>query len=111
MHQDVVNESAVLVKQTGILRLADLQLRCGIGGNAVDQPQRLRAADFDFAHVADVEKADGASHRQVLLHNPGILNGHLPAPEIHHAGAQRHMRTVQRSALQTNGLHHGKVPS
>ena len=32
-----------------------------VSGDVVDQVERLRAADFDFAHVADVEKAYGGA--------------------------------------------------
>ncbi len=55
--QDVVDETAVLVEQAGILGLARLETAGGVGGDVIGEPERLRAADFDFAHVADIEQA------------------------------------------------------
>ncbi len=64
--QDVVDESAVLVQQARIMRLADLQLRRRVGRDVIDQFQRLRSANFDLAHVADVEQAHAAAARRCV---------------------------------------------
>ena len=68
VHQDVVDEAAVLIEQPGILRLPDVEPRCRVGGDVINQANRLRPADLDFAHVADVEQAHGFAHGVVLVH-------------------------------------------
>ena len=88
MDQNVVDETAVLVEQAGILRLPELQFRDGVGGDGVGELGGLGPANFDLAHVADVEQADGAPDGVVLLEDPGILDGHVPAAEVDHPGAQ-----------------------
>ena len=106
VYQDVVHEAAVLVKQAGIMRLADLELarRALVVTKSASSP-RFRPADFDLAHVADIEKAHGCAHGLVLVDDAGILHGHVPAAEIHHLGAQRAMDGIQRS-FQQRGFGH-----
>ncbi len=96
MHQDVVHKSAVFVEQPRIVRLAVLQLRDVVGGDEIGQPGRFRPVDFDLAHVADIEDADGIANGVVLGDDAGILDGHIPAAEIDHPGAERAMDGVQR---------------
>jgi hypothetical protein len=67
VNQDVVDEAAVLVKQSGILRLAGLKFRGMVGGHEINQAQSFRPADFDLAHVADVEKPHRAPHGVMLI--------------------------------------------
>ena len=84
--QDVVDESAVFVEQPGILRLADLQSGRVVSRDVIDEGAGLRPADFDLAHVADVEQAHGFAHGMVLVEDAGVLDGHVPAAEIDHFG-------------------------
>ena len=46
----------------------------------------FRAADFDLAHVADIEDAHGRAHGVVLVDDSGVLDGHVPSAEIDHLG-------------------------
>ncbi len=94
VHQDVVDEPAVAIQQAGVVRLADLQLGGVVGGNIIDELQRIRAADFDLAHVADVKNAGGAADGVVLLDDAGVLHGHVPAAKIDHFGAELTMDRV-----------------
>ena len=89
--QDVVDETAVLVEQPGIVRLADLQLRGGVGRDVIDQLQRFRPANFDLAHVADVEQAHALAHGVVLIDDAGVVDRHVPAAEIDHLRAHSAM--------------------
>jgi hypothetical protein len=65
--QDVVDEAAVFVEQAGVMRLPMLQFRDGVGGDEVHEFHGFRAANFDLAHVADVEQTDGFAHGIVLI--------------------------------------------
>src|SRR5205807_4389913 len=57
-----------------------------------------RAFDEDFSHVAYVEQADRLAHRQMLLDDARVLEGHLPAAEFDEARAGRSMPIVQGRA-------------
>ena len=94
--------------EPGVLRLADLQLCDGVGGDGVGESERIRAVDLDFTHVADVEQADVLAHGVVLFEDAGILDGHVPAAEVDHPGAQLTVRRVERGGLERGcGLSHG----
>src|ERR1051326_7230660 len=58
VHQDIVDEAAVIVEQTRVVRLAKVEFGDGVGGCKIGQLRGFRPADFDFAHVADVEETD-----------------------------------------------------
>jgi len=62
----------------------------------LDPIERLRAADFDFAHVADVKKPGGGARGEVFADDSGILDGHVPTAKIDHFGAHTAMRGVER---------------
>ena len=67
VHQDVVDEAAVLVKQACVLNRAVREARRRVCGNVIDQREGFRAADLDFAHVADVEDSGGLPDGMVLV--------------------------------------------
>jgi len=98
--QDIVYEPAVLVEQPGVARLAGLQVVDGVGGDEIGELGGFEAVDFDLAHVADIEKADGAAHGVVLIDDAGVLDGHVPSAEIHHLGSQGPMNGIERSGLE-----------
>ena len=75
--------------------LAGFQLVPGIGGDEIGEAGSLGPADLDLAHVADIEDAHRITHGVVLVDDSGVLDGHVPAAEIHHPGAQRAMYGVQ----------------
>jgi hypothetical protein len=58
------------------------------------------AGDLDLAHVADVEEPRARPHGHVLVGDAGVLDGHVPAAEFDHAGAERAMPRVERGFLQ-----------
>ena len=87
VYQDVVDESAVFVQQARILSLPVLQLRHRVGGDVIGQLRRFRPADFNLAHVADIEEPHGISNGVVLVNQAGIGNRHIPTAKINHPGA------------------------
>jgi len=80
--------------------LARLKVRGVIGGNVIHQIERLKAADLDFAHVADVEQSDTLSYGMMFFEQAGVLDGHIPPAEIDHLGAQAAMNRIQRRGFQ-----------
>jgi hypothetical protein len=43
---------------------------------------------MNLAHVADIEKPGLPAHRQMLIDDALIFNGHLPAEKLDHPSAQ-----------------------
>ena len=54
------------------------------------------AAQVHDAHVRDVEHAGVAAHRVVLLDLRAVVDGHVPAAEVHHAGAGGGVDVMER---------------
>ena len=61
------------------------------------------AADLDLAQVGEVEHPDPLAHRLVLGHGALVLDGHVPAGEGAHLGAQTPVDGVERRAVQVGG--------
>ena len=72
----------------------------GVGGDEIGELRGFEAVDFDLAHVADIEEADGAAHGVVLIDDAGVLDGHVPPAEIHHSGSQGSMNGMERSGFE-----------
>jgi hypothetical protein len=92
--------AAVLAAQDAVLRAAVGDLRDVVGEDTLEEVERLRAARLDLAHVGDVEDARGPPDGQVLLADPRVLDGHLPAGERDELGPGREVASVQRGALE-----------
>ena len=71
-----------------------------VGGDEIGERHRFGAADFDLAHVADVEETDARADGVMLVEYPGILDRHVPAAEVHHLGAHLAVRGVQCGTLE-----------
>ena len=106
VHQNIVHEPAVLVEKPGVVRLSQLQLGDGIGGDVVGEKRGFGTADFDLAHVADIEDAHRGAHRIVFVDDAGILDGHIPSTEIDHLRAKRAMDGVQGCGAETGRCWH-----
>ena len=101
--EQVVNESAARGHQAGIMGLADGELRGVVAADPLDEWQRAGTANFDFAHVAHVEEAGTRAHRFVLGEDAGVLQGHVPAAEIDHLGAEAAVDGIQGCFAQFDG--------
>ncbi len=109
MDQNVIHKAAVLIQQAGIVSLSDLQLGSVVGGDVIHQFARLWSANFDLAHVADIEQPDCGSNRFMFLNNAGVLHRHIPPAEINHAGFKRGMSVEERCLLEFgDGGHLGR---
>ena len=85
----VVDDPAGIVEDQRVARRADRQPPDVQAGQPGDAGGGSGAGDVDLSHVADVEQAGRRAHRAVLGDDPGVLHGHAPAGERHHAGASR----------------------
>ena len=108
VHQQIVHEGTGGGHQAGVLRLALDKLGGVVAGDVLRQIQRLRAAQLDFAHMADVEKAGGRARGQMFADDPGVFHGHIPAAKVDHLGAQAAMRGVESglAQLRAGGFDH-----
>ena len=70
--------------------------------------ERLRAAQLDFAHVADVDKAGSRARGQMFADDSGIFDGHIPAAKVNHLGAHAAMYGVESrlAELRAGGFDH-----
>ena len=103
--QDVIDEAAVFVEQTGVVRLAVFEFGGVVGGDEIDQFGGLGTLDLDLTHVADVKQSDGIADGVVLINDAGILHRHIPAAEIDHFGAESPMDGVE-GRLPEDGFRH-----
>ena len=86
---------AVLVKVAHALGVPIDESRCVIGGDVLYQRKGLRAADYDFAHMADIEDTGVAANREMLGDSARVLNRHIPAAKIDHFGPEGAMNFIE----------------
>jgi hypothetical protein len=79
--------------------LTDAHSRNVIGGDSLTEFERLGAMQFNFAHVAHIEKPRVTAHCQVLLNDALILDRHFPAGKLHHLCRRSAMRRIERSSF------------
>ena len=92
----VVDGAAALVGDDRVLRLADLEGGGVVGQDVLQEGQRVGAADEEAPHVGDVEQAGRPAGREVLGDDAaGVVERHLPAGEVDHAPAGRHVALVR----------------
>ena len=107
VQRQVVHDPAVLVAEERVLDLTHLERRDVVRREPLERRERIRPAELELAHVAHVEAAHGAPDRAMLLHDARVLDGHVPAAEGDHPGAQAHVGGMERSAFQRGlGLGH-----
>jgi hypothetical protein len=98
---EVVDHAASLVEHGGVERLAGrLQLVDVVGHQLAQEGFRIRADDVDGAHVGDIEHAAVGAHGMVLLDLRAIVDRHVPAAEIDHAGAGCAMNVIEYGFLR-----------
>jgi hypothetical protein len=82
------------------LPLADGELANVVGEGAIEKRGRARSADTDFTHVRDVKNARGFADSEMLVHDAGILDGHLPPAEFDQFTTEPLMGGEERSSFQ-----------
>src|SRR6202044_3911256 len=95
VHQQVVDKCSARSHQTGILNLSVDQFGGVVAADPLHQGLRAGARDFEFAHVAHVEKSGVGAHRFVFGEDSRIFHRHVPTAEINHAGVQAPVHGVE----------------
>ena len=97
---EVVDDPAGIVRQQGVLRLADADLAEVVGERRLQQLGGARPLDLELAHVRDIEHAGVVANGAMLRDYALVLHRHLPAGEGDHARAEHRVRIVQRRSLK-----------
>jgi len=93
----VVDHAAVLAQHARVERLPALrELRHVVREQPAQVVAYARAAKVHHAHVRDVEHAGVAAHRMVLLDLRAVIDRHVPAAEVDHAGAGGDVDVIER---------------
>jgi hypothetical protein len=92
----VVQEGALGRQQSRILGLADGKLCRVVARDLLHGGEGGFAGNLDLAHVADIEDACPRPHGHVFAGDPGVLDGHVPTGERHHAPLRGTVTGVER---------------
>ncbi len=98
--EQVVHERALRGEKAGVLRLPHLQPGRVVGRDALDGGEGVLAGDLNLAHVADVEDSGARADRGVLVREPAVLDGHVPAAERDHLRSRGAVTSVERRLLE-----------
>src|SRR5919198_768716 len=99
----VIDDSAPLVREQGVLSLTGLDLVEIVRERRLEQLRRAWALDLELAHVRDVEDAGVAADGPMLGNHAFVLDRHLPARERHHPRAEGDVASVERRPLERLG--------
>ena len=102
--EQVIQYPTVLAAQHAVLRPVDRDLRDVVGEQPLQQLERPGTRGFDLAHVRHVEDPARFAHRHVLLTDAYILDGHLPAGELHQLRARGDVIVVERGAAHARSI-------
>jgi hypothetical protein len=92
----VVDHAAFRVQHAGVQRLARFdQLGHVVGDEAAQEGLAAGADEVEGQHVGDVEHAGVTAHGVVLLDLGAVIDRHVPAGEVDHAGACRDVGGVK----------------
>ena len=81
----VIDRAPVLATEQRVLRAPHPQFRCVVGRKSKTESEGTGAANLELAHVRHVKKTGSLADRRVLLQEPPVLHGHLPAAELREA--------------------------
>jgi len=96
-HDHIIDDRPVVAEQMRVPRLAR-RGRDVIRAQAIQKRMCLGSFGKNLAHVADIEQADGTPHREMLVHDSGILQWHLPSAELDEARARCGVPPIERRA-------------
>ena len=91
----VVQDAALLVQDKAVAATAFCQVCQAVADSLHETVHCIRAADQEFAHVADVKNRGTFTGVLVLCQNAFILDGHVPAGKGGHLGAMLFMPAGQ----------------
>src|SRR5438874_806351 len=65
----------------------------------LEEGEGLAATHVDLTHMRDIEQASSSTTGVVLLEDASVVDGHLPAPELHHFCTHLGVPVIQRRTL------------
>ena len=92
----VVDDSADIVGQQGVLGLSGLDSVQVVRQEPLQRPVRIVPRQLQLAHVGHVEHAGVLANGPVLVDDRRVLHGHLPAGEGDEAGAEGGVAVEER---------------
>ena len=104
---EIIDDSALLVEEKGVLAGAGLELFDVVGQHFVEPGDRARAAGDELAHVRDVEHADGVADGEMFFDDAAVLHWHEPAAKGNDAGTEADVLLVKRRFF-VGSLAHGE---
>ena len=102
--KQVVHGATVLMQHHTIIYLSHGSAGNVVGEDVLHELLRLRTAHKHLAHVAHVEHTAGLAHGIVLVHDVGVLDGHLKSPEGHHLGVQFQVFVVKTCSFISHSI-------
>ncbi len=102
--QQVVDHATFRVEHHSVEALSHGRAGHIVGENGVYESLGFGPVYVDLAHVAYVEHPAVVAHGIVFLHNPFVLDRHIPSGEGAHHGTEGHVAVVETRFLN---LFHG----
>ncbi len=103
----VVDDTAVLVAEQGVMAAALGDLGDVVGDGAPQQALRIGADDEQAPHVRNIEDARALADGVVFFDDALVLHGHHPAGERHHTPALPLVQVEERGVAQRRGREFG----
>ncbi|OPZ77851.1 MAG: hypothetical protein BWY77_01620 [bacterium ADurb.Bin431] len=86
--EQIVDDAPLRVAHRRILHLTDVHLADIVDGDLLQKGLGIGSLDNEFAHMGDVEEADGGADPAMLLDDAAVLDGHIIAGELDQLGAR-----------------------
>src|SRR5207245_3088547 len=108
INDQIINDSAMFVKEESVLALPDLELVDIICEHEVEPCERTASLDNELSHVRNIENANAVSDGLMFLDDARVLHGHEPAAERNDFRPEPHMLFVKRRFFR-HGVSHGNI--
>ena len=91
INKEVIDDGAILSRQSGVLRLPVDQAGRVVTRDVLNQIQRLRAGDFEFSHVTGIEEAGSSADSVVFFRDAAVFDRHIPTAKWNESSAKTAM--------------------
>ena len=99
VNQQVVHDTALVIRKASILSFADRQHGSVVRGNALDKSQRIRTFYPKLAHVGDIEHTHTIHNGHVFVDNTGVFDRHVETCKFMHFGTECNVHIGKRSCF------------
>src|SRR5690606_9364419 len=101
IHEKVVENSTIFTAHHRVQRAAILKRTDVVGDEVLHTFRRVRTADENLAHVANVENAGSRANTPVLVDDAGVLDRHLVPSKGGETRAESSMNFVKRGPFDS----------